>query len=62
MTRTIALSMTLSLLIATTLLSQDAKRAQQRQQAPFQQVFTLRGIEFTEDQQARADGRRCGFR
>ena len=52
MTRTIALSVTLTLVIACTVLSQDARRAQQRQQAAFQQVFTLRGVEFTEDQQA----------
>ena len=55
MRRAIMLSITLTLMIAGTLLSQerdrgDARRGPQRQQAAFQQVFTLRGVEFTQDQ------------
>ena len=56
----IALSVTLTLTIASTVLSQeprkqDAERAQQRQQAAFEQVFTLRGIEFSQSQQAQVE-------
>ena len=52
MKRTIALSVTLTLATACTVLSQDARRNQQRQQPAFQRVFTLREVELTEDQQA----------
>jgi len=57
MKRAIVLSVTLTLTIASTVLSQEPKqqgseRAPQRQQAAFDQVFTLRGIEFSPSQQA----------
>jgi acetyl esterase len=52
MKQAIVLSVTLA--IASTVLSQET-RAQQRQQAAFQQGFTLRGVEFTQDQQARVE-------
>ena len=57
MKRAIVLSVTLTLTIASMVLSQepkrqDAEQAQQRQQAAFDQVFTLRGIEFSPSQQA----------
>ena len=57
MKRAIVLSVTLTLTIASTVLSQeprrqDAEQAQKRQQAAFDQVFTLRGIEFSPSQQA----------
>ncbi len=60
MKTTIALSVTLALVIVSTDLSQeatrqDARRPQQRQQAAFQQVFTLRGVEFTQAQQAEVE-------
>ena len=60
MRRAIALSVTLTLIVASTLLSQEAKRqdvrrVQQRRQAAFRQVFTLRGVEFSEDQRAKVD-------
>jgi acetyl esterase len=60
MRRAIALSITLTLIITSSLPSQEkrrpgARRAQQRQQAAFQQVFTLRGVEFSEDQRAKVD-------
>ena len=60
MRRAIALSIMLTLIIASTLLSQerqrrDARRRQQPQQAAFQQVFTLPGVEFSEDQRAKVD-------
>jgi len=49
MKRAIVLSVTLTLTIASTVLSQeprrqDAEQAQKRQQAAFDQVFTLRGL------------------
>lgn len=52
MKRAIVLSVTL--VIATTVLSQQTG-AQQRQQAPFQEIVTMRGVEFTAAQQARAE-------
>ena len=60
MRRVIALSVTLTLIAVSTLPSQEAKRpdtrrAQQRQQPAFQQVFTLRGVEFSEEQTALID-------
>lgn len=60
MKRNFALSVTLTLTIATAVLSQDARtqgvrRAQPRQQANFLPIFTLRGIEFTQDQQAQVE-------
>jgi len=51
MRRVIPLSVALTLVITCTAFSQET-RAQQRPQAAFEQVFTLRGIEFTVDQQA----------
>jgi acetyl esterase len=59
MKRAIVLSVTLALTVASTVLSQeprkqDTERAQQ-QPAPFQQVFTLRGIDFTQSQQAQVE-------
>ena len=60
MKRTIALSVILTLFVATTLLSQEARRQAprrpvQQRQSPYQQLFTLRGVEFTEDQQAEVE-------
>lgn len=60
MRRTIALSVTLTLIVTSTLLSQeaerqDARRPRQPQQAAFQQVFVLRGVEFSEEQRAKVD-------
>ena len=59
MTRIMALSVVLTLTVTGSLLSQQerqgARRPRQPQQAAFQQVFTLRGIEFTQEQQAKAD-------
>ena len=60
MRRVIGLSGMLMLLVATTLLSQEARRqdprrAQQGQQAPFQEIFIMRGVEFTAAQQAQAE-------
>ena len=52
---TIALSVTLTLVIAGAVLAQAPRRVQQRPQAPLQQIFTLRGVEFTEDQQAHVE-------
>jgi acetyl esterase/lipase len=54
---TIALAVALTL-IASTVLSQEPKerettQAKQRQQGAFDQIFTLRGVEFTPDQQIR---------
>jgi len=60
MKRAVVLSGTLTLFIVSTLLSQEAtrqgtRRAQRRQQVPSQQVFTLRGVEFTQAQQAEVE-------
>jgi len=60
MRRVVALSAVLPLVIASTVLSQEtsrqaARRTQQRQPAAFRQVFTLRGVEFTPEQQARIE-------
>jgi acetyl esterase/lipase len=55
MRRVISLSVVLTLVITSTGLSQDRRRPQQPQQNSFQQVFTLRGVEFTEDQQAQVE-------
>jgi len=55
MRRIISLSVVLTLVITSTGLSQDRRRSQQPQQSPFQQVFRLRGVEFTEDQQAQVE-------
>ena len=52
MKRTILLSVAMTLVIACTTLSQERRRPQQ---TPFQQLFTLRGVEFTEDQQAEVE-------
>lgn len=62
MKRAIALSVTLTLVIASTVLSQEPRRQDtdraRRQQAGFQQVFTLRGVEFSQSQQAQVEGLR----
>jgi acetyl esterase/lipase len=60
MRRATVLSITLTLIITSSLFSQerrrqDARRTRQPQQAAFQQVFVLRGIEFSEDQKAKVD-------
>ena len=60
MRRAIALSVTLTLMVTSTLLSQEAerqgaRRGKQPQQAAFQQAFTLRGVEFMEAQRAKVD-------
>ncbi len=59
MKRSIALSVVLTLTITGSLLSQenrqDSRRGQQPQQAAFQQAFTLRGVEFTQDQREKVD-------
>ena len=60
MRRILVLSMTLTLSITSPLLSQErqrggARRDRQRQQAPFQQFFTLRGVVFSEDQQTKVE-------
>jgi len=55
MRRTNGLAVASTLIIASTLLSQDARRAKQPQQAAFQQMFMLRGVEFSEDQKAKID-------
>ena len=60
MKRVIVLSVALTLTIAGTILSQerrrqDTERAQQRQQAAVQPGFTLRGVEFTEDQKVEVE-------
>ena len=59
MRRAIALSVMLMLVITSSLLSQekrqDSRRGQQPQEAAFQQAFTLRGVEFTQDQQKKVD-------
>ena len=47
--------MALTLVIASTTLSQDQRRPQQQRQAQTHQVFTLRGVEFTEEQQAEVE-------
>jgi hypothetical protein len=52
MKRTVALSVALTLVISCTVLSQERRRPQQ---TPFQQIYTLRGVEFTEDQQAEVE-------
>ena len=60
MRRTTAVSVVLTLIVASSLLSQerrrqDARQPRQPQQAAFQQLFVLRGVEFTADQQAKVD-------
>ncbi|MBC8875366.1 MAG: alpha/beta hydrolase fold domain-containing protein [Planctomycetes bacterium] len=60
MRRAIAVSVALTLIITTALFSQekgrqDAKQTRQPQQAAFQQVFVLQGVEFSEDQRAKVD-------
>ena len=60
MRRAIALSVTLTLIFTSFLFSQerrrqDARRPRQPQQAAFQQIFVLRGVEFSEDQRAKVD-------
>lgn len=55
MIRSLMLSVMLTLFIACPLLSQDARRGQRRQEAAFQQMFILRGVEFSEDQRAKVD-------
>jgi acetyl esterase/lipase len=55
MKRSVALSIALSLVIACPVLSQDRRRPQQPPQTPFQQIFTLRGVEFTETQQGEVE-------
>lgn len=54
MKRALALTVTLTLTIASTVLSQEPKQRSQPQ-AAFQQVFTLRGIEFSPSQQAQVE-------
>jgi hypothetical protein len=59
MKASLAFSMTLTL-IASTVLSQEPKKqdttqAQRKQQAVFEQLFRLRGLELTTDQQVRAE-------
>lgn len=55
MRRVILPSVVLMLVITSTGASQDGRRPQQPQQNPFQQVFRLRGVEFTEEQQAQVE-------
>lgn len=60
MRRAITVSVALTLVAASTLLSQAAERAQARRRqrpdgGPFARVFRLRGVEFSEDQQAKVD-------
>jgi len=60
MRRAIAVSVTLTLVVASTLLSQEARRQEaRRRQQPrgerFSRVFRFPGVEFSEDQQAKVD-------
>ena len=58
MRASLTLSVLLSLLTALPTLGQNARREQnrrQQQRQPFQQVFTLRGVEFSEDQQTKVE-------
>lgn len=55
MRRVISFSVVLTLIITSTVSAQERRRPQQPQQSPFQQVFRLRGVEFTEDQQAQVE-------
>jgi acetyl esterase/lipase len=60
MRRTTAVSVVLTLIVASSLLSQerrrqDARQPRQPQQTAFQQNFVLRGVEFSEDQKAKVD-------
>ena len=59
MRQTIAASIVLILFLSSSVISQerrpDTRRIQQRRQVPFQQVFQLPGVEFSEDQRAKAD-------
>ena len=60
MRRVIAFSVGLALFIVGSVLSQetkrqDARKVRPRQQTAFQQVFTLRGVDFTENQRARVE-------
>jgi hypothetical protein len=60
MRRAIALFVMLTLIMTTALYSQerrqqDARQPRQPQQAAFQQMFVLRGVDFTADQQAKVD-------
>lgn len=61
MKRTAALSVVVTLAIACTTLSQDQRRLQQQRQAQPHQIFTLRGVEFTEGQQAEVEELRKKF-
>ena len=61
-----ALSIVVSLLTALPALAQDAQRErnglqQQQRQQPFQQIFALRGVELSKDQQARVEGIRSKY-
>jgi hypothetical protein len=65
MKRAIVLSVTLTLTIASMVLSQEPRKQDtqrvQQQQAAFDQVFTLRGIEFSPSQQAQVEELRKKF-
>jgi hypothetical protein len=50
----IAFSVTLALAIANTILSQEPRR-QDTEQVQFDQVFTLRGVDFSSSQQAQVE-------
>lgn len=59
MKRATLLSVTLVLTVASTVLSQEPKKRgaerDQQQPMPFQQVFTLRGVDFAQAQQAQVE-------
>ncbi len=55
MKRAMALTVTLMLTIAGTVLPQESKQRTQQQQSAFDQVFTLRGVEFSPSQQAQVE-------
>ena len=55
MKRAIVLTVTLMLLVGGTVLSQEARQPRPPQQAAYQQMFVLRGIEFSADQQTKVD-------
>ena len=56
--RAIVFTFTIAMMAATPLFAQEAKnrdRNRQQQRQAFQQVFTLRGVEFSEDQKAKVE-------
>ena len=55
MRRTIVVSVILTLVSASTLLSQEPERRRPAGQTAFQQLFTIQGVEFSEEQQIKVD-------